>query len=128
MKTYYDPDVGQLHAAIDDSGCVEIHRRSAVSGSSMIPLGIAARQLALDVLMLSGQADAATVQIVAGMIEARAEADDALSIAEMRAVAATLRHGITLPALQVLATCDVLQFRPARAVVRSVPVGAGWHE
>ncbi len=118
---YRDPDLGYLSAHIDDNGDIEIHRES-VHGNTMIPLGIAARQLAVDVLMLSGQADAATVQHLASMIEARADENDALSIAEMRAIAATLRHGIRLPNLEVLAECEVIRFRPRGSVVRSVSV------
>jgi hypothetical protein len=112
MNTHYDPDLGHLHAHLDDNGDIEIHRDSSVSGHTMIPLGIAAVPLAMDILRLSGQAPAALVQRIATMIAARADAGDLLSLAEMRGVAATLRCGIGLP--QVTATVpagNVVSFR-----------------
>lgn len=125
MKHHYDPDLGRLCAHIDDHGGIEIHR-DAISGHTMVPLGIAAVKLAIDILTLSGQADATVVQRISDTIAARAEAGDMLSVAEMRGIAATLRMGIGAPIVPVLAvrpSAEVVQFRPRAAVVVSVPVG-----
>lgn len=97
IRHHHDPDLGTTHVHVTDHGDVELHRDSA-AGHSTFDLGqICAVQLALDILRISGQADAAIVQSIANTIEARAEAGDVLSTSEMRSIAMTLRCGVGAP-------------------------------
>lgn len=118
-NAHLDPDLGYLHAHLTDNGDVEIHRDSLVNGHSTFDLGqICAVRLALDILRLTGQADAAIVQSIANTIEARAEAEDMLSTAEMQAIARTLRCGVGAPIVPVPAV------RPSNVVAFPVRVVA----
>lgn len=116
-NAHHDPDLGYTHAHVEDDGGIMLHRDSEMSGHSTFDLGICATKIAIDILRLSGQADATVVQSIANTIEARADCGDTLSVAEMRGIAATLRFGVGVPVAPVLATrpSNVVAF-PARTV------------
>lgn len=109
-NAHFDDDLGYFHIHMDDCASLELHRDSIVDGHTMVPLGAAAVHLARDILVYSGQADAATVQRVADTMEALADEGHGLTAEEMREIAAVLRHG---GMVKPRVASNVVQFRPA---------------